>query len=601
MTSLVTLLLLVAQLSAQTCAPGNLRVVVIDSQESPIFDAEVRVASTTSTLSNLSTRTEGLTEVEEIPCGTWNITVTKADFETSTQTIEIASAASREVRFILTPRRQSSSVDVVEKIPPVEQSASTSNALTPTEVKQLPTNPATVEDTLPLVPGILRTSRGELNIEGTGVERSSMVVNQTDITDPVTGKFGQTLPVDSIESVNVLNTPFLAQYGRFTQSVVAVETKRGGEEWHVGLNDPFPDFRVRSAHLRGIRNENPRFVLSGALIRNRLYFISSLQYILDKVPNRTLYFPYNISKQESINSFTQFDVILTASQELSASIHVSPRHTNFVNPDYFDPQPSAPSYAQHDYYGTLVHHWGILGGLLDSTVSVQRFDATVGAQGDADLVLAPQGDSGNYFATQTRSASRTEWLENWSPVPLRYFGSHLIKLGSSLTHPSDQGSFTFRPVDIVDSFGVLEDRIDFSNQNTFSRTDLEITAYAQDHWSPLARLSFDYGVRVEHQRLASSLRIAPREGIAWSPFANQRTRRFQGRSHNKFYDHLPSGHLYAGAAVPPGPSPPTHRMARLSEIPLPTKMSSAASPDLARLQQRGSAMGLRRFRHAGRP
>ena len=56
-----------------------------------------------------------------------------------------------------------------------------------------------------------------------------MVVNQSDITDPATGTFGQSVPLDSIETVNVLQTPFLAQYGRFTQSVVAVETKRGGE------------------------------------------------------------------------------------------------------------------------------------------------------------------------------------------------------------------------------------------------------------------------------------------------------------------------------------------------------------------------------------
>jgi hypothetical protein len=531
------LLLLVVPLAAQTCMPGKLHVEVVDSQEGKVFNADVRVGSSKSTLSDLSTGTGGFAEAVDVPCGTWSITVSKLDFETATQPVNIAGGESKEVRFILTPSRVSSSVEVIEKIPPVEQSASTSNELTPVEVKTLPTNPATVEDTLPLVPGILRTSRGELNIEGSGVERSAMVVNQTDITDPVTGKFGQTLPVDSIESVNVLNTPFLAQYGRFTQSVVAVETKRGGEEWHVGLNDPFPDFRVRSAHLRGIRNENPRFVLSGPLLHNRLYFISSLQYIIDKVPNRTLYFPNNISKQESINSFTQLDYILTSSMEVSASLHVSPQHTNFVNPDFFDPQPTTPSYAQHDYYGTLDHHWGILGGLLDSIVSIQDFDATVGAQGEADMVLAPQGAAGNFFGRQTRIAKRTEWLETWSPPPLRSFGSHLIKLGSSLTHPSDQGSFTFHPVDIVDTLGVLEQRIDFSNQNTFSRTDLEVTAYAQDHWSPLARLSFDYGVRVEHQRLASSLRIAPREGIAWSPWANQRTVFRVG--YGQFYDHLP--------------------------------------------------------------
>jgi hypothetical protein len=187
LTPLVILLLLVTRLSAQTCGPGKLRVIVTDSQKSPIFDARVRVASNTSPLSDLSTQTDGLAEIEEVPCGTWNIAVSKVEFETSTQTIQIASAASLEVRFVLTPRRQSSSVDVIEKIPPVEQSPSTSNELTPTEVKQLPTNPATVEDTLPLVPGILRTSSGDLNIEGTDVERSTMVVTRPTSPTPSPG------------------------------------------------------------------------------------------------------------------------------------------------------------------------------------------------------------------------------------------------------------------------------------------------------------------------------------------------------------------------------------------------------------------------------
>src|SRR6202008_4626504 len=125
-------------------------------------------------------------------------------------------------------------------------------------------------------------------IDGSGQERSAMVVNQTYTTDPATGKFGQTIPVDSIETVNVLSTPFLAQYGRFTQSVVAVETRRGGDKWHYDLNDQFPDFFIRSYHMHGIRNETPRGVAGGPLIRNRLYVISALQYILDKVPSRTL-------------------------------------------------------------------------------------------------------------------------------------------------------------------------------------------------------------------------------------------------------------------------------------------------------------------------
>jgi hypothetical protein len=512
-------------------------VIVIDSQESAVFDAQVTVASETASLGNRLTRTLGYADFNNIPCGTWNITVVKEGFQTDTRTVQIATGVNVEVTVALSLKTQVTSVDVTEKAPPVEQSASENNVLRPTEVKTLPTNPATVVDTLPLVPGVVRTPDGELKIDGTGQERSAMVVNQTDITDPATGRFGQTIPVDSIETVNVLTTPFLAQYGRFTQSVVAVETRRGGEKWHVELKDPFPDFRVRSYHMRGIRNETPRFVVGGPLIRNRLYLISALQYFLEKAPSRTLPFPRNESKSESLNGFTQLDYILSPRQLLTATFHISPQHTNFVNPDYFNPQPVAPRYSQHNYVGTLADFFGLFGGTLNSSISIQRFDAFVGAQGSAAMVLAPGGNGGNYFGVQNRGASRTEWLESWSLTPLQFFGKHLIKMGSSLTSSGNDGRFTYHPVEILDAAGRLEERIDFTNLNPFSRADLEVTAYLQDHWSPTPGISIDYGGRVEHQRLATSLRIAPRLGVAWSPFKDQRTVFRAG--YGLFYDHLP--------------------------------------------------------------
>ncbi len=171
------------------------------------------------------------------------------------------SSKNTEVTIVLSPQILRSSVSVEEKAPPVAQTANVQTEVHPSEVRTLPTNPATVGETLPLVPGIVRSPEGGLIIDGSGEQRSSLVVNQSDQTDPATGAFGQTVPVDAIDTVNVLNTPFLAQYGRFTQTVVAIDTKRGGEKWHADLNDPFPDFRVRSYHVVGIRNETPRFTV----------------------------------------------------------------------------------------------------------------------------------------------------------------------------------------------------------------------------------------------------------------------------------------------------------------------------------------------------
>ncbi len=522
---------------AQNCVPSELRVFVNDSQRAPVVQAEVRLASTGTSLAPRETDTEGFTDFTRVACGTWEVTASKEGFETTAVAIVMPGGAGQEVTLILEPKRQSTSVDVTETEPPVEQSAAQNNQMHPAEVQNLPTNPATIDDTLPLEPGVVRTPDGQLQIDGAGQERSSMVVNQSDITDPATGKFVQPVPVDAIETVNVLNAPFLAQYGRFTQSVVAVETRRGGEKWHVALNDPFPDFRIRSDRMVGIRNETPRFVLGGPLIPRRFYFISSLQYILDKVPGRTLYFPQNVSKQQTKNSFTQLDYILSGKQILSATFHWTPQQINYVNPNYFNPQPVSPSYTQQNYSGTLTDHFAFLNGLIDSSVSLQRYNATVGAQGPADMILMPQGALGNYFGTQTRSARRTEWIETWSLAPFHLAGTHLIKMGSSVTGVGDRGQYDFRPIDIEDPAGLLEQRITFTNLAPFNRTDLEVTAYAQDHWSPNSRLSIDYGARIEHQRLAESLRIAPRVGLAWSPFSSQKTVFRAG--YGTFYDHLP--------------------------------------------------------------
>jgi len=536
------------QAVAQSCRPGELRVIVHDSLGGPVFDAQVSVGAAPAEAGTiLLTQTMGLADFENLPCGTATVHVSKEGFQDRTATVEIGKQPVVELTVALDPEINRSSVDVKETAPPVQQSASQTSELRPAEVKNLPSNPATVSQTLPLVPGIVRSPDGELKINGSGEQRSSLVVNQTDVTDPATGKFGQTVPVDSIETVTVLNTPFLAQYGRFTQTIIAIETKRGGEKWHADLNDPFPDFRVRSYHIQGIRNETPRGVIGGPLIPNRLYAITSLVYFLDKAPSRTLPYPHNESKTERVNSFTQIDYIASQRQIVNFTLHVSPEHTNFVNPDFFNPQPASPSYKQQNHVATLADHFGIFGGTLDTSVSMQRFHTFIGAQGGDDMVLTPAGNRGNYFGTQSRDAWRREWLEIWAPAPLRLAGTHQAKVGTSLTVSNDRGEFTYRPVNILDVQGQLLQRLDFRSQGPYKRTDLEFTAYAQDHWSLNSRLSFDYGVRLEHQRLASSLRVAPRAGVAWTPFSDGRTVLRTG--YGEFYDHIPTD-VYAFSRYP---------------------------------------------------
>jgi hypothetical protein len=484
------------------------------------------------------TNSEGLAEFENLSCGTKTISINKEGFAMAAA-IPFRAAEHEATDLVLTLALEvvHGSVDVHDTAPAVESNSSETQQLRSEDVKNLPFRPVIVTDALPLVPGVNRTPDGEIKIDGTGEHRSALVVNQADVTDPATGQFGQTVPIDSVQNMDVLNSPFVAQYGNFTAGVVSVETRRGGEKWSAELNDPLPDFRFRSWRLRGLRDATPRAVAGGPLIANRLYFIDATQYGLIKKPERTLPYPYNESKQASLNSLSQFDYIASSKQTLTVSWHFSPQHTNFVHPEFFNPQPVAPSYAQHNYVATVTDHLEVGGGTLASVVSEQRYDATVGAQGSAEMILTPTGNRGNYFSTQRREAGRTQWLETWSPRTVEARGRHDLMFGTAVTFLNNAGQTWDRPVNMLDITGLLLRRIEFTGGRAYRVSDFEAATFAQDHWSIAPRLALDAGGRIEWQDIAGSVRLAPRIGLGWIPFSGGGTVVRAGYGY--FFDRVP--------------------------------------------------------------
>ncbi|MGZ4790015.1 MAG: TonB-dependent receptor plug domain-containing protein, partial [Terriglobales bacterium] len=231
--------------SGQACVTRQLRVLIQDAAGKPIPGASVTIGTEPGIIH--ATSAEGIAEFGNLACGERIASVSKARFQDLRESFQVSEKSSAELNLKLTEvPTVRDSVEVHDTTPTLEQSASPTQQLKLDDVKNLPSHPANVADTLPLVPGIVRSPDGEIKIDGEGEHRSAFMVNQADVTDPATGKFGLTVPIDSVETVDVLNTPFLAQYGNFTAGVVAVETRRGGDSWHAELNDPFPDFRWRS-------------------------------------------------------------------------------------------------------------------------------------------------------------------------------------------------------------------------------------------------------------------------------------------------------------------------------------------------------------------
>ncbi len=498
----------------------NLRVSVVDSQHQPVKGALVQVDGIAAPAH--ITGDDGTTTFSDLAPGTHNISVTKSEFQLLEPTrLTLSTGEQRNVELTLRPKNHREEVNVqaaTEKL----DSAAASTEIKASEAKELPSRPATVRDALPLTPGISRSPEGTLNISGGGEQRSALIVNSTDVTDPATGQFGTTIPVDSVETLNVLQTSFLAEYGRYTSALVSVETRRGGDKWNVELNDPFPDFRIRSYHLRGIRDATPRLNFSGPLLKNKFFVSEGFEYEDRKTEVITLPFPANQQLKEGVNSFTQFDYILSQNQLVTGTFHIAPTQLEAVNLSTFNPRPATPDASLHDYTTTLSDHLTLFhSDLLDNTVSYTRFDARVWAHGPEDLLVTPSGNEGNYFAEQHRFSDRLSFASTYTLHSIAFLGEHHIKAGAYFAPSSENGEITERPFSILDSTGAILQTTNFTGGLPVKRSDTEIAMFAQDHWLISPHLALDLGVRTESQELTETLRLAPRAGVAWTPFGDR--------------------------------------------------------------------------------
>ncbi|MEO8074291.1 MAG: TonB-dependent receptor, partial [Acidobacteriota bacterium] len=391
-------------------------------------------------------------------------------------------------------------------------------------LQRLPLATAKVDEALPLIPGVIRSSTGEISIKGASEQQSSLVINGFNSGDPASGNFRLNLPIDAVEAVQVFQHPYTAEYGNFTGGVTQIMTRRGGDKFHFELNDFLPDFRFVGGKIVGVQDNSPHLNFNGPIIKDRLFISQSAAYTISKTPVRGLVFPVNETITESQSYFTQLDFIPNERRSETFTFGYFPERDRFVGLDFFRPQPVTPNYKQKDFVVSLRDNWVLGGGLLQSSVSFKQFNAHIYGQGTNDQILTPTVEQGNYFATQDRRSHRFELLEIYDLPALRLgYGQHNFKVGFDFNEASNRLDYQANPVEVRRADGTLAERLTFDRAPLNEGRNHTYSAFAQDRWLVRPNLSFDLGLRYENQSIAQQQNFAPRAGFAFSPFKNDKT------------------------------------------------------------------------------
>jgi hypothetical protein len=393
------------------------------------------------------------------------------------------------------------------------------------ELQTLPLVNERFQDALPLVPGVVRGPDGQLNVKGARASQSGLTVNSANVTDPVTGEFAINLPIEAIQSVEVITNPYAPEYGQFTGAVTAVQTRSGTDKFAFDAQSMFPRLRRRGGHFVGIDAFTPRVTFSGPLIKGKLRFIQSFEYRFVSTSINSLPQFKRFTDLESFDSLSQLDWDIGKNDHLTATFSLFPQKLRYVGLNTFNPQEVTPNFKQRGFlFG--INERRILNGksVLESSFSVKQFDADVfPSSGSAPMNLAPDGNSGNFFNRQVRRSKRYQALEVYSFTPPNFGGEHFVKLGGGVSYVTFDGSNTSNTVRVLRADGTRSQQIDFVGGGQLGRNKTEVLAYFEDKWSVNRRLTLEYGVRYDRDSVASENDFAPRVSFALLPLLDGRT------------------------------------------------------------------------------
>jgi TonB-dependent receptor-like protein len=482
----------------------------------PLMDGSAALAAATDAAGNY--------EFKGVADGDYVLRLKGEGFEPFTATLHVqdGTAVVQNISVKLTGLTER--VEVKEQVEPLSTTSSSATKLTEKQLESLPLAEENFKQVLPLTPGVVRTPDGKLNFRGSGEDQSMLQVNDSKMTDPVTGSFSIPVPLDAVQSVQVVKTPYSAENGGFSGALTEVETVPPPESWKFGVRDLNVSLRGKNDHFVGIARATPRITFGGPLLKDKISFSEVFEYDVIRDPIRGLTWPHNEIKRQGFNSYSTLQAILSPRHVLTLTLNVFPQRTQFANINPLLPQSASSDYDRKGESASLSDLYSFFSGaLFHVTLTYTRFDSNAHGQGDETMLLTPEAWGGNYFNSWARSASQLEAAPTFQFAHWKFLGQHETKIGLDATHRSFSGSSLSRDVQLLREDGSLAEQIGFTGPGLVNAAVTDAEEFIADHWSLNDHLAVDLGTRLTSETIGRAASLAPRFGIGYSPGKDHKT------------------------------------------------------------------------------
>ncbi len=462
---------------------------------------------------------------DNVPPGKYVLEAELSGFNTASQAISVSETTIEDLRLVLQVAGVSEDLTVQAYREGIDtQQTAASGRLAQEHLESLPLANERMLDALPMLPGVIRGPDGLLSLSGARPNESSQLINNINVTDPATGNFSFNLPIEAVQSVSVVSSPYSGEYGRFLGAVTEIETRPAEDHWRWLFTNFLPRFRRRDGAIMGIESFTPRLVFSGPILKDKLSLAQTFEYRFVRTRVPSLPELQNDTSLESFDSFTQFDVEFSPEHHLSTVFTLYPEKLGYMGLNTFNPQSVTSNFKRRGYFfGANDRLLFSSGSLLESRISYQTLDADVLPYGLEDMTLTPNVNSGNYFSEHHRFSHRFQSSEVFSFPTFFASGEHQMRIGSYISRDVMNGERRNRPIRLVRSDGSLSTLIEFEGEGSFENDKTEVALFVHDKWTPMSRLTLDLGLRYGHNGLTSEHLFAPRLGFAAALTGDRRT------------------------------------------------------------------------------